>query len=298
MRWRTRLDSGSSPLASRPSRGSGGTRRLAVVAGIVAALVVSVVSAALAGAFSDTRAAAAARTGGGHAAVAPRTPRTPREPAATPAAVRAPSHAGLTSCTAVAHIGDSTSVGMVSPQWIANPAQRLRAQYHDIGVRHALIDASGGRSIVEEMPGQVNGYRVARAWFQRGFRGCWVFALGTNDTANVAAGSNVGLAARIGEMMSAAHGEPVMWVNAQTDLTSGPWSEANMQSWNNALVAACKSHPNMRIFNWAAMVRPSWHLADGIHYTSQGYVIRAHAIAAALARAFPDGGHSSHCVVK
>ncbi len=187
---------------------------------------------------------------------------------------------------------------MVSPQWLANPAQRLRAQYSDVGVRHALIDASGGRSIVEEMPGQLNGYRVATAWSERGFRGCWVFALGTNDTANVAVGSNVGLSARIREMMTAAHGEPVMWVNTQTDLSSGPWSEANMQLWNNALVAACKSYQNMRIFNWAAMVRPGWHLDDGIHYTSQGYAIRAHAIARALARAFPAGSHSSQCVVK
>jgi hypothetical protein len=186
---------------------------------------------------------------------------------------------------------------MVSPQSLPNPAQRIRAQYRDVGARHALIDASGGRSIVEEMPGQLNGYRVATAWFEQGFRGCWVFALGTNDTANVAVGSNVGLSARIQEMMSAAHGEPVMWVNTQTDLSGGPWSEANMQLWNNALVAACKSYPNMRIFNWAAMVQPGWHLDDGIHYTSQGYAIRAHAIARALASAFPAGGHSRHCVV-
>jgi hypothetical protein len=293
MRWRTGPD--SSQLAARPPRGPGSVRRLAVVAGIIAVLIVSLVSAALAGAFSDTRAVAAARGAGGHVAISPR---ALRQAPAAPAARGTPGNADLTSCTSLAHIGDSTSVGMVSPQWIANPAQRLRAQYLDVGVRHVRIDASGGRSIVEEMPGQLNGYRVATDWFQSGFRGCWVFALGTNDTANVAAGSNVGLAARIGELMSAAHGEPVMWVNTQTDLTSGPWSEANMQSWNKALVAACRSYPNMRIFNWAAMVRPGWHLADGIHYTSQGYVIRAHAIAAALARAFPDGGHSSHCVVK
>src|SRR5262249_25747301 len=161
------------------------------------------------------------------------------------------------------------------------------AQYSDVGVRHALIDASGGRSIVEEMPGQLNGNRVATAWFGQGLRGCWVFALGTNDTANVAVGSNLGLTAPIQQMMSAAHGERVMWGNTQTGLSSGPWPEANMQWWNNALVAACKAYPSMRIFNWAAMVRPGWHLSDGIHYTSQGYAIRAHAIARALARAFP-----------
>jgi lysophospholipase L1-like esterase len=86
-------------------------------------------------------------------------------------------------------------------------------------------------------------------------------------------------------------------VNTQTDLTSGPWSEANMQAWNTALVAACHTYPNMRIFDWASLVQPSWHLSDGIHYTSAGYAIRAHAIAGALTKAFPAGGHSSGCVV-
>jgi hypothetical protein len=301
MRSRPGLGSESSPLGARSSGGLSGKHRLAIAGGIVAVLIVSVVSAALAGVFSDTTAAAAASRARSHPVAArgaeAATPRPTKPAPGRTQAVKPVSRAGLTSCTSVAHIGDSTSVGMVSPESLPNPAQRLRAQYRDVGVRHALIDASGGRSIVEEMPGQLNGYRVAAAWFQQGFRGCWVLALGTNDTANVAVGSNVGLTARIQEMMSAAHGEPVMWVNTQTELSSGPWSEANMQLWNNALVAACKSYPNMRIFNWAAMVRPDWHLDDGIHYTSQGYAIRGHAIARALARAFPADGHSSHCVV-
>jgi hypothetical protein len=301
MRSRTGLGPESPASGTGSSRGLSGKRRVAIAAGIVAALIVSVASAALAGAFSSATAAAAASGISGHAvashggaAAAPgrAKPALRRTPAVKPV-----TRAGLTSCTSVAHIGDSTSVGMVSPESLPNPAQRLGAQYRDVGVRHAMINASGGRSIVEEMPGQRNGYLVATAWFSRGFRGCWVFALGTNDTANVAVGSNVGLTARIQEMMSAAHGEPVMWVNTQTDLSSGPWSEANMQLWNNALVAACKSYPNMRIFNWAAMVQPEWHLDDGIHYTSQGYAIRAHAIARALARAFPADGHSSQCLV-
>jgi hypothetical protein len=186
---------------------------------------------------------------------------------------------------------------MVSPQTLPDAAQRLAAQYRDVGVKHVRIDASGGRSIVEQLPGQLNGYQVASGWYRSGFRGCWVFALGTNDTANVSVGSPIGLAARIQEMMSAAHGEPVMWVNAQTDLSSGPWSQANMQLWNNALLAACAAYPNMRIFNWAATVHPGWHLADGIHYTPAGYAIRAHEIAQALVMAFPANRHRSGCVV-
>jgi uncharacterized low-complexity protein len=207
------------------------------------------------------------------------------------------STAAATSCTTVGHIGDSTSVGMISPDYLPDPAQRLAAQYADVGVRHLWVDASGGRSIVETLPGQVNGHNVARNWAADGFRGCWVFALGTNDTANVSVGSNVSRMARIEEMMAVAHGEPVMWVNTRTLLPAGPWSEANMQIWNNDLVAACAKYPNMRIFNWAAMDQPAWHISDGIHYTSAGYAVRAAAIAHALARAFPRNGHNGSCVV-
>jgi hypothetical protein len=186
---------------------------------------------------------------------------------------------------------------MVDPQVLPDPAQRLAAQYNGVGVRHLWVDASGGRSIVEVMPGQVNGYNVARAWDGHGFRGCFVFALGTNDTANVSVGSNVSRMARIDEMMSAAHGQPVMWVNTHTLLSAGPWSEANMQTWNEDLLHACARYPNMRIFNWAALDQSAWHLPDGIHYTPAGYAMRAAAIAHALAHAFPRGGHSTGCVV-
>jgi hypothetical protein len=252
-------------------------RRLALAAVVVAALSIGLAGAAFGGLFSGPDKAAASTL--------------PRAKASRWPATRSAADS-RTSCTSVAHIGDSTSVGMVSPTWLPDPAQRLAAQYRDVGVRHVQIDASGGRSIVEVLPGQQNGYEVATGWYAAGYRGCWVIALGTNDAANIAAGSNVGMPTRIAEMMAAVHGEPVMWVNTQTDLTSGPWSEANMQQWNSALVQASAHDPNMRIFNWAGMVQPGWHLADGIHYTSAGYAIRAAAIAQALALAFPAHGHS------
>ena len=209
------------------------------------------------------------------------------------------SRAGMsgTSCRSVAHIGDSTSVGLVSPLDLPDPAQRLAAQYREVGVRRSWIDASGGRSMVEEMPGQVNGYDTARAMASRGFRGCWVIALGTNDTANVAAGSNVGRMARIQELMSVAHGAPVMWVNVKTLDPSGPWAEANMQLWNDTLLQACRQYPNLRIFDWAAAAQDGWFISDGIHYTPAGYAARAHLIARALARAFPRPGPAAGCVI-
>jgi lysophospholipase L1-like esterase len=156
---------------------------------------------------------------------------------------------------------------------------------------------SGARSIVEVLPGQTNGYQVARRLVRNGYRGCWVFALGTNDTANVSIGSTVSRAARISEMMAAAHGEPVMWVNLGSLAQSGPYAESNMRLWNAALRQACARYPNLRIFNWASVVHDSWYIPDGIHFTSQGYQARSHLIAYALARAFPKHGHSTNCVV-
>ena len=203
-----------------------------------------------------------------------------------------------TSCRRVAHIGDSTSVGLVSPLDLPDPAQRLAAQYRDVGVGRTWIDASGGRSMVEEMPGQINGYDTARTMVSSGFRGCWVIALGTNDTANVSVGSNVSRMARIQELMSVARGAPVMWVNVKSLVSSGPWSEANMQLWNDTLVQACQQYPNLRIFDWASVARDGWFISDGIHYTPDGYGARAHLIARALARAFPRSGPSASCLIR
>jgi hypothetical protein len=225
-------------------------------------------------------------------------------PRATAAATRsragAPVRIGArrTSCSSVAHIGDSTSADLISSADLPDPAQQLPAQYADVGVRHLRIDASGGRSIVETLPGQVNGYNVALSWWDEGYRGCWVFALGTNDAANVAAGSGVGMMARIQEMMSVAHGEPVMWVNTVTQLSSGPYAEANEQLWDDTLLRALAMYPNMRIFDWAAVAQPSWFLPDGIHYNSAGCAARAQAIADALADAFPLHGHGLGPVIR
>ena len=92
-------------------------------------------------------------------------------PGARPTTSRPAPTALRTSCRSVAHIGDSTSVDLISPAVLPDPAQRLAAQYADVGVRHLHVDASGGRSIVEEMPGQVNGYDVAQAYWNAGLPG-------------------------------------------------------------------------------------------------------------------------------
>jgi hypothetical protein len=213
-----------------------------------------------------------------------------------------------TSCKQVADLGDSTSDGLVSPDFLPDPAQRIPAQYARVGVSRSIMEVVGANSIVETLPGDQNGYEIAQSLVAQGYRGCWVLALGTNDAADVYVGSNVGLPARIQRMMSVIGHEPVLWVNVKTLLSSGPYAETNMQLWDNALLAACPKYPNMRVFDWAHLANPAWFTSDGIHYTSTGSAVRAAAIADALATGFPalagrgaaaSGAHSAHnnCVV-
>ncbi|HEX9516317.1 MAG TPA: acyltransferase family protein [Streptosporangiaceae bacterium] len=276
---------------------------LAAGAGTVAVMVVAV--AGLSGAVrakAGARVGSVASQGGLQLPITRTVVKAPnkhgnRSAGPSPAASAAAGGQLRTSCRAVVHLADSTSEGLVSPSYLPKPAERIAAQYEDIGVQSVITDISGARSVVEVLPGQVNGYDAARNLIRGGFRGCWVIALGTNDTADVAAGSNVGLATRISRMMQAAGGEPVMWVNVRSLLSSGPYAEANMLHWDQALVEACPKYPNMRVYNWAAEVRTKWYISDGTHFTSLGYKHRAQMIAEALARAFPATGHSSGCLV-
>ncbi len=164
----------------------------------------------------------------------------------------------MTSCLSVVHIGDSTSDGLVSPNYLPNWRQRIPAQYEDVGVRTVYTNITGARSVVEVLPGTVNAYDAAKSLVAHGFHGCWVLALGTNDTADVAVGSNVGLTARINRMMSVARGAPVMWIQVVSLLSSGPYAEANMRKWNAALLRACARYPNMRVMDW-----PAWPSGAG-----------------------------------
>jgi len=201
-----------------------------------------------------------------------------------------------TSCTSVAHIGDSTSEGMISADYLPRHL-RLAAQYEDVGVQSVYTDITGARSVVEVLPGTTNAQQAVHQLIKQGFHGCWVLALGTNDTADVAVGSNAGLPERIDDMMRVTQGEPVMWVNVVSLLHSGPYAEANMQKWNTALMQACARYPNMRVFNWAVLPQRSWFINDGIHYTSAGYAKRGQFIADGLAEGFPLGRTNSTCLV-
>jgi hypothetical protein len=90
----------------------------------------------------------------------------------------------------------------------------------------------------------------------------------------------------------------VLWTTTKTVNDRGPYQNAHMQSWTQALTDVCSRNPRMRVYDWASEVHDDWFVADGIHYTSAGSRERAAGIARALARAFPkDGASPAGCFV-
>jgi lysophospholipase L1-like esterase len=204
-----------------------------------------------------------------------------------------------TSCRRVVYVGDSTSEGEISPDYIPHPRRRLRHQLANAGVKSSHMEISGARSIVEGLHGQANAATVTQELVSRGFHHCWILALGTNDTADVYVGSNVDQRTRIARMMSIIGHRPVLWIDAISLRRSGPYSAEMMQRWNRALVAACRRYPTMRIFDWAAHAKPGWFIPDGMHYTSLGYEKRSRLIAGALVKAFPrNRPPAASCLVR
>lgn len=206
------------------------------------------------------------------------------------------------SCKAVVHIGDSTSEGLDDAEYLPLESQRIPARYAEVGAKEVHMEVQGATSIEERFEGHPNAQEVAAAWKAEGFKGCWVLALGTNEAANVAAGSTITERERIEKMMAIIGTEPVLWVNVRSLVEAGdPYSKENMEKWDEELVAACANYPNMRVYDWASDVKDDWFIEDGIHFTSPGYAARAQLIANALAHAFPEKGvtegGSKNCVV-
>ena len=254
------------------------TRRLVVIR----LIVLSVVSAALLSACGGSNSSHSSNSGSG----AKSTSSAVKVASASPVKRHAaPTH---TSCRSVEYIGDSTSDGEASAEYVPNAKLRAPAQLSKVGVKKTHMDVSGARSIHEIFNGIPNAAMVARREVADGYHGCWILALGTNEAADVAAGSTFGLRTRIATMMSIIGNQPVMWVNTIT-LPGTPqyYGEAGMRQWDNDLVATCPKYPTMRVFDWAAHAKPSWFIPDHIHYTPQGYIERTRAIAHGLVKAFP-----------
>ena len=209
-----------------------------------------------------------------------------------------PPGAPVTSCREVLHVGDSTSLGLVSSYVLPNVDDQIGARYRAVGVERFLPEIRGARSMVEMYRDEPNATQVVRQQAASGYAGCFVLALGTNDSANTG-GDVERLGARIDAMMAIIEPDhPALWTTTRTLHDRGPYQNAHMQSWTQALTQACARHGNMRVYDWASEVQDEWFSKDGIHPGSKGCRERAARMARALARAFPkDGAPPAGCLV-
>ncbi|MCK0437882.1 SGNH/GDSL hydrolase family protein [Gordonia alkaliphila] len=199
-----------------------------------------------------------------------------------------PSGDRRTSCRQVIHIGDSTSVGIDDPAKFPDAADRLSAQYERVGAARTVLNATGGRSIVERVNGEPNALDAVTTERTRNPQGCWVIAMGVNDAANVGVGSTVSADERIDAIMAAVDGQSVLWPTVATRNPSvRGYDAANMDRFNAALARAATRHRNLRVYDFAADAQPSWFTDDGIHFNQSGTTQRNRLFATALATAFP-----------
>jgi hypothetical protein len=269
----------------------GPIRARAVVALLIAAIAVIALAACGSSANKSSANAAAGSGGGSGGSSNSKSSSTHAKP------LPPPTH---TACQQVVYIGDSTSDGESNPEYVPNRKLRAVSELKKAGVKHVHMEVSGARSIVETFEGIPNGATVAQTYVHNGFHGCWIIALGTNDSADVNAGSNIGRKARIKQMMSIIGNQPVMWINVLT-IAGSPeyYEESGMHSWDEDLLAACKAHPQMRVFDWSALAKHKWFIPDGVHYTTPGYEHRTKAIVHGLVNAFPRGRPASaSCLVR
>jgi peptidoglycan/LPS O-acetylase OafA/YrhL len=288
-RWWRQLRAGATRLLGRPPAPA--------LSGAVGLAAVTAVALGLAGALPV---ASASLTGTSVTKIATIPPLTAvRSPIYAPHVREVGPLSNETSCRAVAYIGDSTSEGEISSDYIPDPGLRLPAQLADVGVRTTIPEISAARAIIETFEGRPSGAMVATDLIDQGFHGCWILALGTNEVDNASAGGP-GFQTRIHRMMSIIGRQPVVWVDAITLLPPATrYSEAGMERWNETLLSDCSSYPTMRVFDWSAYARREWFIPDGIHYYSPGYVARSHDIALGLAHAFPaDGPPNPSCLVQ
>lgn len=205
--------------------------------------------------------------------------------AATPAATT--TEGAMSSCDAVVHLGDVTSLGLMSAADLPDEATRLDAQYTRVGVKVQHFEVAAGRTILQSFRRNASASMAASTWRETGFNGCWVVALGAFDAAEAARTDPQGYDRRIDTLMRIIGANPVLWINARTTVTAGWMSTANMVPWNERLLVACDRYPNLRVYDWAHDAQDSWFGRDRVQNTPEGNVVKARNIADALVEAFP-----------
>jgi lysophospholipase L1-like esterase len=74
----------------------------------------------------------------------------------------------------------------------------------------------------------------------------------------------------------------VVWANIVRPAVAG----ASYAGYNRVLAQESRPRENLRVVNWARLVRdnPHWLAGDGVHVSAEGYQVRARAVARSVRR--------------
>jgi hypothetical protein len=155
--------------------------------------------------------------------------------------------------------GDSLAVG--TAPYIPRALRRWRVTQSTAISRHAPEGASVLRAYGRGLP------RVIHV------------SLGTNDDPRNLSGFRAAIRA-----VMAAEGPRrcVVWANIVRPAVAG----ASYAGYNRVLAQESRPRENLRVVNWARMVRrnPHWLAGDGVHVSADGYQERARVIATSVRR--------------
>jgi hypothetical protein len=168
--------------------------------------------------------------------------------------------AGAAGSSAPGHllvVGDSLAVGTEAPLAQLLPGWRIKTS------------AFTGRETADG---------VAQIVGMTNLPGTIVVSLGTNDNPS----ETERFAGEVSEVMDAAGpSRCVVWPN----IARPPYAGVSYSGYNHVLSNLSLSRPNLLVVDWARISKsqPGLLGSDGVHATTQGYAVRAQAVASALA---------------
>jgi lysophospholipase L1-like esterase len=155
--------------------------------------------------------------------------------------------------------GDSLAVG--TKRYIPRQLEGWKVEQSTAVSRHAYEGADVLRSYGSSLPRVIH------------------ISLGTNDDPNQVAAFR----AAVEDLMEVA-GERrcVAWAN----IVRPPVAGKSYAGYNRVLARVSRERDNLRVVNWARMVRrnPDWLADDGVHVSAEGYRARAKAVARQVRR--------------
>ncbi|MCK0441195.1 N-acetylmuramoyl-L-alanine amidase [Gordonia alkaliphila] len=212
--------------------------------------------------------------------------------AATVVAAPAASANPATQCATLGWVGDSLSVPLLAEgrgtiqSGSVGQDTPLAKDLLPQGVNTIYYDVAGARSAVETVNGTPN---AVDALASLPAADCYFAAVGTNDAANIAVGSEVDAAERVKRLRGAASGKPLfmMTVAIGENATANGYTPAAAQAMNDAITAGL---PTGHVLDWAARSTTELRAADGIHDSAAGISSRARAAGVFFAGGTPAAG--------